>query len=60
MHWVEVRRWQDYKVPGSVNQVRIEALVCFVLAPARGANDNLTKQSTTFKLGPTIPLCARC
>ena len=22
MHWVEVRRWQDYKVPGSVNQVR--------------------------------------
>ena len=24
MHWVEVRRWQDYKVPGSVNQVRLE------------------------------------
>ena len=21
MHWVEVRRWQDYRVPGSVNQV---------------------------------------
>eukprot|EP00955_Chlamydomonas_euryale_P075154 362231-Chlamydomonas_euryale.AAC.5 len=23
MHWVEVRRWMDYKNPGSVNQVRI-------------------------------------
>ncbi len=22
MHWVEVRRWQDYKKPGSVNEVR--------------------------------------
>ena len=22
MHWVEVRRWQDYKNPGSVNEVR--------------------------------------
>ena len=22
MHWVEVRRWQDYKVFGSVNEVR--------------------------------------
>ena len=21
MHWVEVRRWQDYKNPGSVNEV---------------------------------------
>jgi len=21
MHWVEVRRWQDYKKPGSVNEV---------------------------------------
>lgn len=27
MHWVEVRRWQDYKVPGSVNQVRAQTHV---------------------------------
>ena len=27
MHWVEVRRWQDYKNPGSVNEVRGDGML---------------------------------
>lgn len=27
MHWVEVRRWQDIRKPGSVNEV--SALACY-------------------------------
>ncbi len=35
MHWVEVRRWQDYKNFGSVNEVRPPRLLS--RAPGRHA-----------------------
>jgi light-harvesting complex I chlorophyll a/b binding protein 4 len=37
MHWVEVRRWQDYKNFGSVNEVRRrEQVACYSFGVGTG------------------------